>query len=240
MAKVHFILQGKGGVGKSFVAATLAQYLRSIGREITCVDTDPVNATFHGYAALNVKRLEIMNGDELDTRRFDELVEIIASAPGDVVVDNGANAFIPLSHYLISNGVPELLADMGHELIVHSVVTGGQAMVDTLSNFGLIAKQFAKTTIVVWLNPFWGAVEADGKAFEAMKVYTQHKDRVAAIVHIPTLKQETYGRDLSEVLQRRVTFDDAIKEEGLNIMVRQRLKMTQRELFAQMERASVL
>jgi CO dehydrogenase nickel-insertion accessory protein CooC1 len=36
---VHFILQGKGGVGKSFVSAVLAQYFRSIGVAAKCVDT---------------------------------------------------------------------------------------------------------------------------------------------------------------------------------------------------------
>ena len=52
MAKIHMILQGKGGVGKSFIAALLAQYKASKGQPSLCIDTDPVNATFHGYQAL--------------------------------------------------------------------------------------------------------------------------------------------------------------------------------------------
>lgn len=31
MSKIHILLQGKGGVGKSFAAATLAQYKASSG-----------------------------------------------------------------------------------------------------------------------------------------------------------------------------------------------------------------
>jgi len=34
----------QGGVGKSLVASVLAQYFRHHGREIHCIDSDPVNA----------------------------------------------------------------------------------------------------------------------------------------------------------------------------------------------------
>jgi len=127
MAKIHMVLQGKGGVGKSMIAATIAQYKASKGQTPLCIDTDPVNSTFEGYKALNVQRLNIMDGDEINTRNFDALVEQIASTKGDVIIDNGASSFVPLSSYLIGNQVPALLQDMGHELVVHTVVTGGQA-----------------------------------------------------------------------------------------------------------------
>jgi CO dehydrogenase nickel-insertion accessory protein CooC1 len=49
MAKIHMVLQGKGGVGKSMIAATvIAQYKASKGQQPLCIDTDPVNATFEG------------------------------------------------------------------------------------------------------------------------------------------------------------------------------------------------
>lgn len=57
MAKIHMVLQGKGGVGKSMIAATIAQYKAGKGQKPLCIDTDPVNATFEGYKALNVRRL---------------------------------------------------------------------------------------------------------------------------------------------------------------------------------------
>ena len=77
MAKIHMVLQGKGGVGKSMIAATIAQYKAGKGQKPLCIDTDPVNATFEGYKALNVRRLNIMDGDEINTRNFDALVEMI-------------------------------------------------------------------------------------------------------------------------------------------------------------------
>ena len=50
---VHLILQGKGGVGKSMVAAILGQFLHTRGIETQCIDTDPVIQTLMQYRALN-------------------------------------------------------------------------------------------------------------------------------------------------------------------------------------------
>jgi hypothetical protein len=241
MAKIHLILQGKGGVGKSFIAATLAQYKASKGQTPLCIDTDPVNATFAGYKALGVKRLHIMEGDEINPRNFDTLIELVAPSKDDVIIDNGASSFVPLSHYLISNQVPALLADMGHELLVHTVITGGQALLDTVSGFSQLVSQFPTEAIfVVWLNPYWGPIEHEGKGFEQLKAYTANKARVSAIVTIPSLKEETYGRDLSDMLQERLTFDEALAMGSLSIMTRQRLKIVKGQLFGQLDSAAVL
>lgn len=241
MSKIHVILQGKGGVGKSVSAAFLAQYKIEKGQDPTCIDTDPVNATFHGYKALDVKRLQIMEADEINPRSFDTLVEMIATAKGDVIIDNGASSFVPLSHFLISNQVPALLTDMGHELVIHTVVTGGQALLDTISGFNQLVSQFpAEAHFVVWLNPFWGPIEHEGKGFEQMKAYTTNKARVSALIQIPALKKETYGRDLSDMLQERLTFDQAIGQQSLTIMTRQRLKIIKGQMYGQMENATVL
>jgi hypothetical protein len=241
MAKIHMLLQGKGGVGKSFIAATLAQYKASKGQKPLCIDTDPVNASFEGYKALGVQRLQIMDGDEINPRRFDNLIELIATSKDDVVIDNGASSFVQLSHYLITNQVPALLADMGHALVVHTVITGGQALLDTVNGFSQLASQFpANAIFIVWLNPYWGPVEHEGKTFEQLKAYNTHKARVSAIVKIPTLKEETYGRDLSDMLKERLTFDEALAMPSLTIMTRQRLKIVKSQLFDQLDTAAVL
>lgn len=241
MAKIHLVLQGKGGVGKSFIAATLAQYKRHKGQNPLCIDTDPVNATFAGYKALSVRRLEIMEADEINPRNFDALIEQIAASEDDVIIDNGASSFVPLSHYLISNQVPALLKEMGHELVIHTVVTGGQALLDTLSGFAQLVTQFpGETMFVVWLNPYWGPIEHEGKPFEQLKAYTANKARVNSIIRIPFLKEETYGRDLSDILKERITFDEALATSSLTIMTRQRLKIVQGQLYGQLDSAAVL
>lgn len=112
---IHMVLQGKGGVGKSFVSALMAQYLQDRGLEPVCIDTDPVNATFAGYAAFHVHAIDLMDGRDINPRRFDLLVEKIAAAePGQhVIIDNGASSFLPLADYMLSYDVPALLKELG-------------------------------------------------------------------------------------------------------------------------------
>ena len=241
MAKIHMILQGKGGVGKSVIAALLAQYKASKGHQTLCLDTDPINATFHGYQALNVQQIALMENDEIVPRRFDALVEIMAPSAHDIIIDNGASAFVPLTHYLISNQIPALLARMGHELVIHTVITGGQALLDTVNGFRQLAGQFpAEASFVVWLNPYWGPIQHEGKSFEQLKAYQDRKSRVSAIVQIPLLKEETFGRDLSDMLQARQTFNEALAAASLTIMTRQRLQIIKGKLFDHLDQAAVL
>ena len=119
--KIHMVLQGKGGVGKSFVAALMAQFLQDKGRDPVCIDTDPVNATFAGYSAFGVHAIELVDGRDINPRRFDSLVERIAGAGSEsehVIVDNGASSFLPLADYMLSYDVPGLLAEMGARFVV--------------------------------------------------------------------------------------------------------------------------
>lgn len=241
MARIHILMQGKGGVGKSFVAATIAQYKIHKGQNPLCIDTDPINATFHGFKALNVKRLELMEGEEINTRHFDYLIELIAPTTEDVIIDNGASSFVPLSHYLISNQVPALLQELGHEMVVHTVITGGQALLDTMSGFAQLVNQFpVEAYFVIWLNPYWGAIQHDGKCFEQMRVYRENKERISAIINIPTLKGETYGHDLTEILKEKSTFEEALASSARTIMTRQRLKIIRDQLFNQLSNAVVI
>ncbi|HHS8316201.1 TPA: conjugal transfer protein TraL [Legionella pneumophila] len=241
MARIHMVLQGKGGVGKSFVAATLAQHQINQGKTPLCIDTDPVNTTFASYKGLPVTHLSILDGDEINPRHFDHLIELIAASAHDAIIDNGASAFVPLSHYLISNQIPALLQEMGHELIIHTIITGGQALHDTVNGFAQLARQFeAHVRFIVWLNPYWGPIEHDGKTFEHSKTYQDNKERIFAIIQLPTLKEETFGRDLTEILQERLTFDEALNRSSKTIMTRQRLKIIRDQLFNQLQLAMVM
>lgn len=241
MAKIQIVLQGKGGVGKSFIATTLAQYKIHKGQNPLCIDTDPVNATFAGYQSIGVKEVKIMDGNEINSRNFDTLIELMAPAKDDVIIDNGASSFVQMSHYLISNEVPALIANMGHEFVVHTVITGGQALLDTVSGFSQLVKQFQdNASFFVWLNPYWGPIEDNGKRFKQMKVYMENKDRISAIINIPALKEETFGRDLTDMLQERMTFDEAIASPSRTIMTRQRLKIVRDQLFSQLDNAMVM
>lgn len=236
MKKVHFTLQGKGGVGKSFVSSLVAQYHVEHGLPVVCIDTDPVNATLVGYKALEARRIDLMDGSTLVERKFDEMMEQVLSEDTNFVVDNGAASFIPLSNYLIENDAIRMIADSGKGVVVHTVVTGGQAMLDTLSGFRSLATQLPEgTTLIVWLNEYFGPIEANGKGFEDMKAYQESKHKVSGIVRIPKQTSSTFGKDVESMLDRRLTFADIANTADFSLMAKQRLATIRRDLFAQMQ-----
>lgn len=172
---------------------------------------------------------------------FDDIIELIAQSTGDTVIDNGASSFIALSTYIKEMAIPDILKSLGHELIIHTVITGGQALNDTLVGFAQMAnhlKDHAK--FVIWLNPYWGEVVSDGKSFEQMAVYLANKTSIVALIQIPVYKQDTFGHDLSAMLNQNLTFEEAISDPNKTIMTRQRLKIIQDDLYKRLDAAVVL
>jgi anion-transporting ArsA/GET3 family ATPase len=242
MSNVHMVLQSKGGVGKSMISAILAQYLSSKGSTPLCLDIDAENPTLSRFKSLNVKRLQVVEDSEINPRLFDAFIEQIDKAKaGDVIVDSGTSTYVSFAKYLASNQVPALLSEMGHKMTVHIVIVGGDAMVDTIGCFADLVTQYpVECNFVVWLNPFFGAIEENGKHFEQTKAFLANKNRVAAIVQIPKLKAETHGHDFSQMMKTQETFDEAIGNSAYTIMARQRLKLTKNEFFAALDAASVI
>ena len=232
---VHFVLQGKGGVGKSFVSAILAQYFRERCLETHCVDTDPVNQTFAQYRDLEVQRLDLLTEGAVDQRAFDGLVERLLTEEGLFVVDNGASTFIPMWNYILENDVIRVLREAGKQLFVHCVITGGQALTDTLTGFAKLAETTPDRNIVLWVNEYFGRVERDGRPLSDMAVYRDHADKVWGSIAIPKRNRDTFGRDVEDLLRRKMTFRQALEGGEFPIMVRQRLKVIQRELFEQLD-----
>lgn len=240
--KINITLQGKGGVGKSVVASFLTQHYREQGIKPICVDTDPVNQTFAGYKPYDVLRLNIMDGEDINQRAFDELVELIMDTEDPdavMVVDNGASSFVPLGSYLVSGEVIPMLREAGHEIRLHSVLTGGQALGDTFKGLTSLATNFPDTPIVVWMNEFFGPLEMGGIGIEKSSQYRELAPRIAAQVTLPAVKMETFGHDLKAMLTARQTFADAIASSANSVMTRQRLKMYWRKVEAGMERAGL-
>ena len=232
---VHLILQGKGGVGKSMVAAILGQFLHARGLETRCIDTDPVNQTLTQYKALNAEHLKLMSESRIDSRVFDELMERMLTETTTFVVDNGASTFIPLWHYVLENAAIETLEKHGRRVYIHSVMTGGQAMVDTLGGFNDLASSTPAQNLVVWINEYFGPVEMNGKRFSEMKVFAQHSKRIRGVVTMPRRSADTFGRDLEQMLSSKLTFDEAISGPQFSIMSRQRLELVRRDLFKQLD-----
>ena len=240
MRTVHLVLQAKGGVGKSLVASLLCQYLIEQGREILAFDTDPLNQTLTGYKDLPVKELHLMKGDDIDRRRFDQLIEDILTAPGDVVVDNGAASFVPLSAYLKENQTIDFLEESGIRVLIHTVCTGGQAMKETADGLVSLASHFPTVPLVVWLNRYFGEIATETKKFEEFKVYRENQDKIAALIYIPLKSQQTFGKDLEELFSRHQTFAAALASDALPVMTRQRLKIFWNEVSQAIDMTGII
>ncbi|EGS8100300.1 nucleotide-binding protein [Klebsiella pneumoniae] len=235
MQRVHLTLQGKGGVGKSFISSLLVQAIRAKNEPVEAFDTDPVNATLAGYKSFNTHRIELLENGSLNERKFDELLEYIIENDTNFVVDNGASSFIPLSYYIAENDAISVIGESGKQAVIHTVVTGGQAMRDTLAGFAALCEQMPENAqIVVWLNEYYGEIEAEGKTFEQMKVYLNNKDRVYGIVRMPKQTASTFGEDIKLMLDQKLTFDEVKESPDFGLMAKSRLNKVKNAIFEQL------
>jgi hypothetical protein len=232
---IHLSLQGKGGVGKSLVASIVAQYYAHRGADVQCIDTDPVNQTLSQYRALKTQHLKLLTNGNVDQRGFDALMERLLTEDGVFIVDSGASTFIPLWSYILENKVMKLLSDAGRMLYVHTVITGGQALADTLKGFGSLAESTSERNLIVWINQYFGRVEREGKQFVDMAVYRDNTEKIFGWVLLAKRHQDTFGRDFEELISRKLTMEEGIVEGPFSLMSKQRIRMIQREVFEQLD-----
>ena len=161
MAIIHVILQDKGGVGKSVVAALLHQGLEALGYEVRGYDTDSVNGTFAAYGAFNASRVEIvLPGGGISREGVDGLLNTLADTPDGVhaVVDNGAASSAALTAFFAEYGIPTALKDKGHRVCLHTVLVGGPGHDEAARHATRLPNVFPETPIIGWINPCFGEV----------------------------------------------------------------------------------
>ncbi|WP_160796745.1 nucleotide-binding protein [Craterilacuibacter sinensis] len=232
---IHIVLQGKGGVGKSLIASLIAQSITDNGRPLLAIDTDPVNQTLARYQALNVCTLPLLDRErQVNSRAIDDMIEWLLAHDGDSVVDNGATSFIPVTGYLAETGALAVLRDVGKQVLLHSVLVGGQAMEDTLAGLSALLAS-TDAPVVVWLNEFFGPVEREGRSFTESSLYLKYRARIAGVVTLQRRNSETYGRDLALMTEKALTFEQALKHEAFGTMPRHRLWQIREDVSRQLQ-----
>lgn len=276
MATLHFVIQGKGGVGKSFVASTLLQHFNELGAFARGIDADAANNTFGSYRELDVVILPLVaEGNRIEPTEFDRIADIAAAMPedGHLVIDTGASAYRQLCQYLLdinAFGADGVYRECGHSIVIHTVVAGGGGLSDSLDglndiivNFKTIpldgepmddmptftfergresfTRQFVTDIpLVVWLNPKDGRIQIDGKEFFDFTIYEKCSPAIDAVITLPIHDAATFGKDVSELLTRRETFDAAINSSSRPIMTRHRLKRYWGEIRDELNMANVI
>mgnify|MGYP001041830081 FL=1 len=242
MATIHFILQGKGGVGKSMIAVMLYQAIRHSGRDVIAYDTDPVNATLASFKEFRVTTLDVMKGGNIDACMFDVLLEELVGAPdpSHVIVDNGASSFLAFGRYMEESDVLSTLTEAGHTVFFHSVVAGGQAMGDTLKGLARLATGFPESPLVVWLNPYFGAIVNDGQDFENFQVFEKYGSQFHATIYLPDESNSLTVEDLENLLARRESFEAGINGGSTSIGEKTRLRRYWNKILEAIEAAEIL
>ena len=168
-------------VRRSVAAWLLSQYLLDkYGNEFATFDTDTSNRTLSQFKALPVRELQLSPDNmDIDPRRFDTMMEQLLTEDKEFVIDTGSNTFNQLWKYMVENDAMRMLEDHGKRVLLHSIVVGDQALVDTLNSLALLCKYSAKEkSVVVWLNEKYGKIEKDGKRFDQMKVFVEHEKKL--------------------------------------------------------------
>jgi hypothetical protein len=235
MKEFHCILQTKGGIGKSVAAAWLSQYLLNQGRAILAIECDQSNRTLSRYERLQTERLDLLDKDQqIDRRRFDVLMErLVEDREPTVIMDNGQASFVPLTRYLVECDALSLLEQAGRQSYVHCVIAGGQLGPSTLSGLEQILGALSESAeIVVWRNAHFGPI--DEEAYQ--KIVEASGAELPEPVHLDRWSQP-FEDDVQEMLQRFLTFEEAIQSPDLGLMTRQRLAMVQRRIFGELQHA---
>jgi len=68
----------------------------------------------------------------------------------------------------------------------------------------------------------------------------KHAKKLHGSVAIVRRTADTFGRDMEEMISRKLTFDEAVKASDFTIMTKQRLLVVQRDLFEQLDRIGLL
>lgn len=211
---MHLVMQGKGGVGKSFCSSLIAQYLASKKEDYVAYDLDPINKTLSAVTALRVKSWAVLRSatvPEIDPRRFDDLIEDICAGAGHVVLDTGATVFLAFNRYLLSCELLPALREQGIETIIHVVLRGGSATQDCLNNLVQIMDNYPAehAQVIVWQNEVEGPITRGGTKFEDMQVYTEYQDRIQGLITLDEVTDDLLRTDITRMQENYWTLHEA-------------------------------
>lgn len=231
---VHFVLQGKGGIGKTLTASLIAQWIDDrFPDTLECYDTDQENTTFANYKALNVKLVDVMNPDRtINRKKFDTMLLDVFASKKNIVIDNGANTFSPLMSYLMENDFIDLMMESGKRVYIHTIIGGGDNLKDTTAGFVSLAKQ-THCPMIIWLNEnaSWGTTDN----FIESQTFTDNSANVRGVVLLQGRNSDTFGDDVRRMNKARLTLKEVSASDEFNILEKSRLGTVVRDVFGKLD-----
>jgi len=219
--QIDIILNGKGGVGKSFFATNFVQFLKDKQIPHVAIDTDNENSTlkrFHGEA-------EFINIE--DEQGIDSIFPALEKAPLVVVDCRAASTDIFLNYFAEVN-VFDILRAMDARLTVISPVNHEA---DSIEQVKIVAEALgSRCKYVVVKN------QAHSEHFT---IYEKTKTRSRLIDELDAreiVMPKLYDWLVTGLNQTNLTITAAIANSEFSLVNRQRLKNWREKFFEQIER----
>lgn len=237
--QIHFVIQGKGGCGKSLLALILGMYFKIHKRkECDFYDIDQVNTTFTQYENLEVQHLRITEADninEINPRLLDDVVQkIIDSKAEVVVVDTGSNTFLNLLNYLVQNQIFDIFYGMDFPVYIHTVIVGSGDYNDTLNGAKAIIENLS-IPVIVWINEYFGPAIEKLKNSDLNSDNYEHKESILAYMLLTKPNEKLLGQDLVLMITNRMTLLDVESSDQFSFVSRIRIKKHFADIFAKLD-----
>jgi cellulose biosynthesis protein BcsQ len=225
MKRLDLILNGKGGVGKSFFAVNFIQFLKDKGIAHVAIDSDNENSTLKRFHP-ETRFLDLANRREMDAiftglERSDLVVVDCRAASTDLFLDYFAEVELPGVLKALGAALT-LVMPVNHEL-------------DSVDQVQRLAEQLGKSAGYVVVR---NAAHSESFAlFDSAEVRVRLKSQLGG-KEIAMARLQDW---LVEALNREnATITAATKHAAFSLLDRQRLQTWQRKFYAEIESAADL
>lgn len=220
MKRLDLILNGKGGVGKSFFAVNFVQFLKDKGIAHVAIDSDNENSTLKRFHP-DTRFLDLDHRRELDG-----IFSALEKA-NLVVVDCRAASTDLFIDYFAEIDLSAVLSAMGTALTLVMPVNHESDSVDQVQR---LADQFGKKCNYVVIR---NAAHSDSfTLFESSEVRAQLKDKLGGREIAMSRLQDWLVEALNG---KNLTITAATKHPAFSLLDRQRLQTWQRKLYVEIE-----
>jgi cellulose biosynthesis protein BcsQ len=218
--QINTVINGKGGVGKSFFAVNFVQYLKDQGISHTCFDTDDENSTlkrFHPEAIF----LDISQPKEIDTilgslEQSDLVVVDCRAASTDIFLD-----------YFEELRIFDLLKGMGATLTVVSPVNHEMDSLEQIRNLSQRLSDQCRYVIV--------KNEALSERFNNYDQSSTRKILMEDLKSREISMPKLYDWLVADMNLHNLTVTASIEHPTFTLMDRQRLKNWQHRFYDELE-----
>lgn len=225
MKRLDLILNGKGGVGKSFFAVNFVQFLKDKGIAHVAIDSDNENSTLKRFHP-DAQFVELA-----DRRGLDGVFSALEKS-NLVVMDCRAASTDLFIDFFEAIDLSAVLFEMGAAL---TFVMPVNHELDSVDQVQRMADEFGKKCNYVVVR---NAAHSDSFAlYEGSEVRAQLLDKLGgkeiAMNQVPDWLVVALN-------QQNLTITAAVKHSAFSLLDRQRLQTWQRKLYAEIESAAEL